>query len=54
MPLTGRTIDNYLELVEARREQFAQTNPAFVEDVAALARTLPHRADILNPAGARP
>src|SRR3954454_22377545 len=54
MPLSGRTIDNYVESVEARREQFAQTNPAFVEDAAALARTLPHRADILNPAGARP
>ena len=48
--LSARTIDNYLALVEARREQFASANPFFVADVAALARTLPHRAEVLNPA----
>jgi hypothetical protein len=49
-PLTGRTIDGYLAAIEARRERVAQANPAFVEDVTALARTLPHRPDVLNSA----
>jgi hypothetical protein len=48
--LSERTIDSYLELVEARRDRFARANPSFTADVAALARTFPHRAEILNPA----
>lgn len=49
--LSGASIEGYLEEVEARRERFARANPLFVADVAALARTLPHRAEVLNPPG---
>jgi len=48
--LSKRTINSYLELVEARRDRFARANPSFMADAAALARTFPHRAEILNPA----
>ena len=52
--LSGRTIEGYLELVEDRREQFAKANHAFVADVAALARTFPHRAEVLSQPALRP
>lgn len=46
--LSKRAIEGYLELVEDRREAFVRANPAFVDDVAALARALPHRTQVLN------
>jgi hypothetical protein len=48
MLLSRHSIEGYLEQVETRRERFASANPSFVADVAALARALPHRAEILN------
>jgi hypothetical protein len=46
--LSGKSIDGYLGEIEARRERFVRDHPAFAADVAAFARTLPHRPEVLN------